>query len=81
MHGALLVGWLVLGALLYLAGSIGVTMLCNVPRNDLLAVLAPTEPDAARIWADYVRDWTFWNTVRTAASLASGASFVAALLS
>ena len=73
--------WLVLGALLYLAGSIGVTMLCNVPRNDLLAVLVPAEPDAARIWADYVRTWTFWNTVRTAASLAAGASFVAALLS
>lgn len=71
--------WLVTGAVLYLAGSIGVTMLCNVPRNERLAELAPTEPESERIWADYVSEWTRWNTVRAAASIAAGAAFVAAL--
>jgi uncharacterized membrane protein len=73
-------GWLAIGTLLYLAGTIGVTMLCNVPRNDLLAAVEPTAPDAARIWVDYVREWTFWNTVRTVAALAACAALVIALL-
>lgn len=75
-HGS---AWLVIGSVLYLAGSIGVTMLCNVPRNELLAVVAPAEPESERIWADYVRDWSRWNAVRAAASIAAGAAFVAAL--
>jgi uncharacterized membrane protein len=72
--------WLALATLLYLVGTIGVTMVCNVPRNEQLAAIVPTAPDAARIWVDYVREWGFWNTVRTSASLAACASFVVALL-
>ena len=73
--------YLLAGALLYLAGSILVTILFNVPRNDALAALAPTDPAAARLWADYLGSWTAWNHVRTAASLLAAASFILALRS
>jgi uncharacterized membrane protein len=60
------------GAALYLLGSVGVTLLCNVPRNNALAALAPHEPESARRWADYLAGWTAWNHVRTAAALGAG---------
>lgn len=72
-------GWLGAGGALYLAGSLGVTMTCNVPRNDALAALSPGAADAARYWADYLRGWTRWNHVRTGASLAAAAAFCIAL--
>ncbi|MDQ0473156.1 anthrone oxygenase family protein [Labrys wisconsinensis] len=63
-------GWPVIAAgLLYLVGCIGVTMACNVPLNDALAVVQPGTPDAASLWQRYLVDWTFWNHVRMAASL------------
>jgi uncharacterized membrane protein len=67
------------GGLLYLAGSIGVTMALNVPLNNALAAVAPSSPEAAEVWARYLKDWTLWNHVRTIASLAASASFIAAL--
>ena len=56
-----------------------VTMVCNVPRNDALAAIAPTDPDSARLWADYVATWTAWNHLRAAAALAAAASLTLAL--
>lgn len=73
--------WLVLGAVLYVVGTLAVTMLFNVPRNELLATVAPAEPESARIWHDYLSGWTTWNHVRTIASLAATASYAAALAS
>lgn len=64
-------GWLLAGALLYLIGTLGVTMVCNVPRNDDLAPLAASEPASAAAWASYLIEWTRWNTVRTVAALAA----------
>ena len=72
-------GWLIAGALLYLIGSIGVTMALNVPMNNALAAADVTSPEGQKIWADYLTNWTFWNHVRTVASLAASASFIAAL--
>jgi uncharacterized membrane protein len=66
-------GWAVAGAALYLVGTVGVTMAANVPRNDRLEKLDPDDPEAASVWDDYVREWTFWNSVRTAAALAGAA--------
>jgi len=57
------------GSLLYLIGSILVTGRCNVPRNNALAKVAPDTADGARVWVDYLGTWTFWNHVRTLASL------------
>ena len=74
-------GWLVIGAVSYLVGTLLVTMVCNVPRNDALAAVAPTAPGAAGIWTEYVASWTFWNHVRTAAALIACAAFILALTS
>jgi len=52
---------------------------CNVPRNDVLAAVVPTAPDAAGVWTGYVTSWTFWNHVRTAAAIAAAAAFTLAL--
>jgi uncharacterized membrane protein len=71
--------WLGTGSALYLAGSLGVTMACNVPRNNRLAALRPDDADAAGVWAAYLHAWTRWNHVRTAASLAAATAFCIAL--
>ena len=67
------------GGLLYLVGTLLVTIVFNVPRNDALAALARSDPNGASLWADYVAGWTAWNHVRTAAALAAAASFSIAL--
>ena len=64
-----------LGALLYVLGCFGVTMVFNVPLNDQLAA-APTEA----LWHSYLRTWTMWNSVRTAAAALSSAVLVAVAL-
>ena len=56
---------------LYLVGTYGVTIRFNVPRNNRLAHLASSSPEAQAYWPVYVREWTLWNHVRTVASLAS----------
>ena len=70
---------LLAGAMLYLAGTLFVTVAFNVPMNDALRKISPTDPDGARLWARYVPGWTVWNHVRTAAALAAAASFTLAL--
>jgi uncharacterized membrane protein len=47
------------GGAIYGAGMFIVTMVVNVPLNDALAVVAPT--DAASLWERYLKDWTMWN--------------------
>ena len=64
-------GYVVLGSLLYLAGTVLVTIVCNVPLNNALAVADPASPEAAALWASYLGRWTAWNHVRTAAALAA----------
>jgi uncharacterized membrane protein len=65
--------YLVAGSLLYLVGTLWVTIAFNVPRNNALAARG------AEVWGRYVREWTAWNHVRTAAALAAAASFSLAL--
>ena len=65
--------YVVAGAALYLAGTILVTIVFNVPRNNALAGANPTSADADRVWADYVASWTAWNHVRAAAALVAAA--------
>ena len=72
-------GFLLAGSLLYLAGTILVTIVFNVPRNDALAAVDPASAEGARLWAGYVTGWTFWNHVRTAAALVAAAVFSIAL--
>ncbi|MFH9064074.1 DUF1772 domain-containing protein [Streptomyces coeruleorubidus] len=70
---------LLVGSALYLFGSFGLTMVANVPRNDALAGLEPGSPEAAAYWPAYVREWTMWNHVRTAASAGAAVAYVLAL--
>jgi uncharacterized membrane protein len=71
--------WRLIGCALYLIGTILVTIICNVPRNDALAALEAGSADGATRWAKYVPAWTAWNHVRTAAALAASVSLTIAL--
>jgi uncharacterized membrane protein len=70
--------YLLSGSVVYLLGTILVTMLFNVPRNDALAAVAPATPEATALWASYLSRWTAWNHVRTIAALAASALFTIA---
>lgn len=72
--------YLLLGAAIYLIGSILVTMVFNVPMNNALAAAAPADSASADLWANYLTNWTFWNHIRTAASLAAAGSLIIALV-
>ena len=67
------------GAAVYLLGCILVTMRGNVPLNKALAALDLQAPDAPARWSDYVRDWTRWNHVRTAACVVALVLFILAI--
>ena len=67
------------GGALYLLGTLLVTMRGNVPLNNALAGVAPETPRAEAEWRRYVRDWTRWNHLRTAAALGAALSFSLAL--
>ena len=69
--------WLT-GSLLYLIGTIGVTIFGNVPLNNLLATVTPDSVEGTNLWTRYLRDWIFWNHVRTAAALLSATLFTIA---
>ncbi len=65
-------------ALFYLVGCIAVTIICNVPLNDRLAIIEPGSAQAAGVWADYLDVWTRWNHVRAVSCFASAALFTIA---
>jgi uncharacterized membrane protein len=71
--------YLLAGALLYLAGTILVTMAFNVPLNNKLAATSPKSAEGASVWNTYLSAWTAWNHVRTIAALLACASFILAL--
>ncbi len=66
------------GCALYLVGCLGVTIAGNVPLNDRLAAVGPSDAAAEFLWSTYLVRWTRWNHVRTAASLAAAACFLMA---
>ncbi|MCH7691108.1 MAG: DUF1772 domain-containing protein [candidate division Zixibacteria bacterium] len=70
--------YLLAGCALYLLGCLLVTVAFNVPLNDQLASADPDSSGAAALWANYLSRWTFWNHVRTAASLAAAGFFTMA---
>jgi uncharacterized membrane protein len=71
--------YLLAGGALYLVGSLGVTVVFNVPKNEALAAVTPAGPDSTSLWTGYLSRWTAWNHIRTAASLAAAAAFTLAL--
>ncbi len=72
---------LISAGLLYVLGCFGVTMMFNVPRNDALARLGAESAEAQAYWQVYLREWVFWNHVRTLASAAAAVCSAAALAS
>ncbi|TCL72278.1 anthrone oxygenase family protein [Rhizobium sp. BK251] len=72
--------WMLAGAASYLFASFISTIVFNVPLNDALAKVGGSDPAAAQLWATYLKDWTWWNHVRTIASLISAIAFVRALM-
>ena len=73
-------GFAAAGGLLYLIGTLLVTMVFNVPRNNALARAPPTSTEGATLWTDYLVTWTAWNHVRTVAALAATACLVVSLV-
>lgn len=71
--------YLLLGSLLYLIGTILVTIGFNVPLNEALAKVDPNSTDGAALWANYLASWTAWNHIRTVAALAAAAVFTLTL--
>lgn len=50
--------WIILATISHIVGSFGVTITQNVPRNNRLE-------KANDYWNTYVKEWTFWNHIRT----------------
>jgi uncharacterized membrane protein len=71
--------YLLLGSLLYLIGTVLVTISFNVPLNDALAKVEPDSSAGESLWASYLITWTNWNHLRTVSALAAAGSFTIAL--
>ncbi|MEN8129452.1 MAG: anthrone oxygenase family protein [Pseudomonadota bacterium] len=71
--------YLLAGSLLYLIGTVLVTIVFHVPMNDALESVEPASNDASGQWAGYLPKWTAWNHVRTTAALLGAASLTLAL--
>ena len=69
-----------IGSGLYLVGTILVTIVCNVPRNNALAAVDPESAEGRTVWERYVPGWTWWNTVRAVAALAAAGAFIVSLV-
>jgi uncharacterized membrane protein len=72
--------YLLAGSLLYLVGTILVTMMLNVPLNNKLASVKADSAAGKSLWTEYLSRWTNWNHVRTAASLAASACLIMAVV-
>ncbi|KRB58818.1 hypothetical protein ASE04_03720 [Rhizobium sp. Root708] len=72
--------WMLAGAALYIFASFISTIVFNVPMNDALAKVSGNGAEATALWTSYLKDWTWWNHVRTIASLLASIAFVRALM-
>ncbi|SFN57933.1 Uncharacterized membrane protein [Roseovarius lutimaris] len=73
-------GWIIVGGLIYFAGTFLVTMLGNVPMNQRLDHMVLSAPETRDYWQVYARDWTRWNHLRTAASAIGSACLLIGLV-
>ena len=72
-------GWLLSGALAYLAGNLWLTIAFNVPLNNAIDRADP-QADNEALWKHYLVRWTQWSHVRTVACLVAAGLFIVALL-
>jgi len=71
--------YLLSGSLLYLVGSMLVTIVFNVPMNEALDRVQPESVEAENLWTKYLTKWTGWNHVRTVACTLALISFILAI--
>ena len=63
---------IMLAGLVYLIGCFAVTVFINVPMNEALAGMEVSLETTRDYWSQtYVPRWTFWNSVRASACVAS----------
>lgn len=67
------------GAVLFLIGGFGVTLLRSVPMNNVLLAASPDAPDIRDYWHQHRLAWVRWNHVRTVTTLLSCLCFILAL--
>jgi uncharacterized membrane protein len=63
--------YLLAGSLLYFFGSFIITVVFNVPLNNALDAANRATAEGHAVWSNYLSTWTFWNHIRTVASLAA----------
>jgi len=66
-------------AVVYIGGSLVTTFARNVPMNDRLDRVDADSAEGAAYWRQYVRRWTAWNHLRTAAGTLSCGLLIVAL--
>ncbi|MFY0609894.1 MAG: DUF1772 domain-containing protein [Hyphomicrobiaceae bacterium] len=72
---------IMLAGLVYLIGCFTVTVVFNVPMNEALAGLEVSLETTRDYWSQtYVPRWTFWNSVRAFACVASAALLLVGLV-
>jgi uncharacterized membrane protein len=71
--------YLIVGGALYLLGTILLTIVYHVPRNEALARVEPHSAEAESHWKRYLSGWTAWNHLRAATALAAAATLTIAL--
>jgi uncharacterized membrane protein len=71
---------ILVASLIYVVGALVVTMVFNVPLNNELAAVTSSAGQGGAVWTRYLSDWTFWNSVRTAAPLLSMVLFIWGLI-
>lgn len=70
--------YLLTGGLAYVIGTFLVTGTLNVPLNNRLAVVDPETEEAGAVWHSYLRDWLWWNHLRTVFALLAAVLFTVA---
>jgi uncharacterized membrane protein len=70
---------MLVGGLIYVGGMFLCTVFLNVPLNNALAAVDPASGAAASVWGRYLKDWTFWNHLRTISSTAACVLYVVAI--
>ncbi len=73
--------YILAGAVLYVIGSFILTIVFNVPLNSALVAADSTTASGQAVWQNYLTNWTFWNHIRTVASILSTAAFAFAYAS
>ena len=72
--------FLFVGAASYLIGTFLVTGFGNVPLNERLAAVSPSDQGADSLWEHYLDRWTLLNTARTGAAAFAALMFALGLL-